>query len=143
MEAIFFYEKSKLLDCTPSNLDMQHWQDTLPGITSYQAAAAATNRPLMEGEQSLLIMSGVHGGQRLAGMLDKPDNVVFLKAYRNVAGICRALEDADMLAGSVAVADCSRENEKIYNDLKALGEQQPNYWTLIIAGHKDEDLGKE
>lgn len=116
---------------------------TIPGITSYQAAAAATNRPLVEGEQSLLIMSGVHGGQRLAGMPDKPDNVVFLKAYRNVEGICHALEDADMLIGSVAVANCSRENEKIYTDLKALGEEQPNYWTLIIAGQNHEDLGKE
>jgi precorrin-2/cobalt-factor-2 C20-methyltransferase len=116
---------------------------TIPGITSYQAAAAATNRPLVEGEQSLLIMSGVHGGQRLAGMPDKPDNVVFLKAYRNVTGICHALEDADMLAGSVAVVNCSREDQKIYNDLKALGKEQPNYWTLIIAGQEHENNGKE
>lgn len=116
---------------------------TVPGITSYQAAAAAINRPLVEGEQSLLIMSGVHGGERLARMADKPDKVVFLKAYRNVEGICHALEDADLLTGSVAVANCSRENEEIYNDLKALGQKQPNYWTLIIAGKNHEEPGKE
>lgn len=116
---------------------------TVPGITSYQAAAAATNRPLVEGEQSLLIMSGVHGGRRLAKMPDKPDKVVFLKAYRNVSGICHALEDAHMLDGSVAVANCSRENEKIYDDLKVLGEKQPNYWTLIISGQNDDVFVKE
>lgn len=109
---------------------------TVPGITSYQAAAAAVNRPLVEGEQSLLIMSGVHGGERFQRLAEKPDSVVFLKAYRNVEGIYRALEAADMLAGSVAVAHCSRESEKIYTDLRTLARQKPNYWTLIMAQSK-------
>jgi precorrin-2/cobalt-factor-2 C20-methyltransferase len=110
---------------------------TIPGITSFQAAAASTNRPLVEGEQSLLIMSGVHGGERLECMADKPDNVVFLKAYRNVEGICRALEAADMIDDSVAVVNCSRDNETIYDDVRVLCREKPNYWTLIIAKKKD------
>ena len=116
---------------------------TVPGITSYQAAAAAINRPLVEGEESLLIMSGIHGGERLRKMPHKPDNVVFLKAYRNVDGICNALEEADMLAGSVAVSNCSRENEQVYPDLKHLSRQQPYYWTLIIAKQDCHDLQDE
>jgi precorrin-2/cobalt-factor-2 C20-methyltransferase len=35
---------------------------TVPGITAYQAAAARVNRPLVEGEESLLVLSGVEGG---------------------------------------------------------------------------------
>jgi precorrin-2/cobalt-factor-2 C20-methyltransferase len=115
---------------------------TIPGITSYQAAAAATNQPLVEGEESLMIMSGVHGGERLQRMAEKPDNVVFLKAYRNVESICQALEEAGMLPGCTAVADCSTEKECIYTDLKQLEQQEPNYWTLIIAkqnGHVDRN----
>ena len=80
---------------------------TIPGITSYQAAAAATNRVLVEGEQSLMIMSGVHGGDKLLDLTPKPDNIVFMKAYRDVAGICRALDEAHMLDDSVAVSHCS------------------------------------
>ena len=122
------------------------WPDlpicTVPGITSYQAAAAATNQPLVEGEESLLIMSGVNGGDKLAHMLEKPDNVVFLKAYRNVAGICQALESADMLDSSLAVANCSRENETIYSDLRALAQMPPNYWTLIMAKRRAENSDK-
>jgi precorrin-2/cobalt-factor-2 C20-methyltransferase len=111
---------------------------TVPGITSYQAAAAALNQPLVQGEESLLIMSGVHGGERFQQMPVKPDNVVFLKAYRNVEGICRALEDADMLNNSVAITNCSRKEEEIHNDLSCLSRQTPNYWTLIIARRKHE-----
>lgn len=116
---------------------------TIPGITSYQAAAASTNQPLVEGEESLLIMSGVHGGQRFARMTEKPDNVVFLKAYRNVDGICHALETADMCADSVAVVNCSRADEKIIADLEVLRRQKPNYWTLIIARQKRHDSTEE
>ncbi len=116
---------------------------TIPGITSYQAAAAATNQVLVEGEESLMIMSGVHGGERLQRLAEKPDNAVFLKAYRNVAGICDALENAGMLERSVAVANCSRENETIFADLRSLADQPPNYWTLIIAKQKKNGLPKK
>jgi precorrin-2/cobalt-factor-2 C20-methyltransferase len=116
---------------------------TVPGITSYQAAAAAVNRPLVEGEESLLIMSGVHGGERFHRMPVKPDNVVFLKAYRNVEGICTSLEAADMLGSSVAVANCSRKDEEIYRDLNLLKDKRPNYWTLIMARKKHETPEQE
>lgn len=109
---------------------------TVPGITSYQAAAAAINQPLVEGEESLVIMSGVHGGERLLEMGGAPENVVFMKAYRNVEGICYALKQTGMEQDSVAVSNCSRKDEKIYRDLCSLEQQQPNYWTLIIAKRK-------
>jgi precorrin-2/cobalt-factor-2 C20-methyltransferase len=111
---------------------------TVPGITSYQAAAAAINRPLVEGEESLLILSGVHGGDRLRGLSHKPDNVVFLKAYRNIEGIRKALEDAGMADGSVAVANCCRHDQRVIEDIGALAQSEPNYWTLIIARNKQE-----
>lgn len=106
---------------------------TVPGITSYQAAAAAVNEPLVEGEESLVIMSGVHGGERLLEMGGVPENVVFMKAYRNVNGICRALQQAGMADNSVAVSNCSRADETIYWDLCQAEDQIPNYWTLVIA----------
>ncbi len=106
---------------------------TVPGITSYQAAAAAVNQPLVEGEESLMVMSGVHGGERLLEMAGKPENVVFMKAYRNVEGVCSALKQVGMAEGSVAVSNCSREDEAIYWDICKLEDQKPNYWTLVIA----------
>ncbi len=123
-----------------------HWShlpiQTVPGITSYQAAAAAVNQPLVEGEESLLILSGVHGGDRFRSLAQKPDNVVFLKAYRNVDGICDALRDSGMAAGSLAVSDCSRENQSIYHDICDLKDLAPNYWTLIIAKQSENDPAK-
>lgn len=109
---------------------------TIPGITSYQAAAPATNRALVEGEQSLMIMSGVHGGDKLLNLTTKPDNVVFMKAYRDVAGICRALDDARMLENSVAVNHFFMENQHVITDVTSLCDATPNYWPLVMAGHR-------
>lgn len=106
---------------------------TIPGITSFQAAAARVNQPLVEGEESLLILSGVEGGQQLRKYGATVDNVVFLKAYRNIGDIASALEETDMLASSLAVANCSRENEEVIADVKGLAGRDPAYWTLVMA----------
>lgn len=106
---------------------------TVPGITSYQAAAARVNRPLVEGEESLLVLSGVEGGQRLRQLGEAVDNVVFMKAYRNAGDISDALEERHMLEHSVAVANCCLANEEVIEDVKSLKQRQPGYWTLILA----------
>jgi len=107
--------------------------ETVPGITSYQASAAALNMPLVEGEESLLVLSGAQGGDRLREQRHKPDNVVFMKAYRNVPSICEALDEAGMLNHAAGVVSCSLPGEELIRDVSALLRREPNYWTLIIA----------
>ncbi len=107
--------------------------ETVPGITSYQAAASRLNTPLVEGEESLLITSGAYGGANVRKMGDGLENVVLLKAYKNVADITEALDDADLLQNSRGISKCGRADEEIYEDVKALADKEPDYWTLIIA----------
>jgi len=107
--------------------------ETVPGITSYQASAAALNMPLVEGEESLLVLSGAEGGSRLREQTFSPDNVVFMKAYRNVPSICEALDEAGMLGQAAGVVSCSLPGEELIRDVKDLLRREPNYWTLIIA----------
>ena len=112
--------------------------ETIPGITSYQAAAARLNTPLVEGEESLLVMSGVKGGNRLREFCGKPENVVFLKAYRNVKDISLALEETGLSENSVAITHCGLPEEEIIRDLSQLNDKPPGYWTLIIAKRNKE-----
>ncbi|GAB6906968.1 Precorrin-2 C20-methyltransferase [Desulfosarcina cetonica] len=106
---------------------------TVPGITAYQAAAARVNRPLVEGEESLLVLSGVEGGNRLRELAASVDNVVFMKAYRNAGDISDALAEKNMLESSVAVANCCLENEEVIEDIRTLKARKPGYWTLVLA----------
>lgn len=112
---------------------------TVPGITSYQAAAAAVNVPLVEGEEALLIMSGVKGGDRLRQLPIKPENVVFLKSYRNVRGIAGAIEEAGMLENSFGIRNCCHDDQEIVRDIRALADMPPHYLTLIIAKRKGQN----
>lgn len=107
--------------------------ETVPGITSYQAAAAATNTPLVEGEENLLLLSGVQGGQRYRKLADLSDNVVFLKAYKNASDITRALSETQRLDSSLCVIRCGFPEQEILSDVRELDHRKPNYWTLIIS----------
>ncbi len=112
--------------------------EVVPGITSYQAAAARTNRVLVEGEESLLLTSGVYGGENIRKLDGKVENVVLLKAYKNLGGIADVLEEQKMLERATAVVRCSREDEFITGDLRGLAEQKPDYWTLVMAKKEGE-----
>ncbi|WP_207683540.1 precorrin-2 C(20)-methyltransferase [Desulfonema magnum] len=113
--------------------------ETIPGVTSYQAAAACLNTPLVEGEESLMVVSGVGGGDRLREVSGKPENVVFLKAYRNVEDINAALDETGLFKSCVGVTNCGQENQEIIKDIREFDIKKPNYWTLIIAKQKKEN----
>jgi len=106
---------------------------TVPGITSYQAAAARLNTPLVEGEESLMVVSGAKGGQRLRDLCGKPENVVFLKAYRNVPDIKAAIDESGSYPRSVGIKSCGHANEEIVKDIGELSRRKPDYWTLILS----------
>ncbi len=106
---------------------------SVPGITSYQAAAARINTPLVEGDESLLITSGARGGDELRKYGGSTDNVVLLKAYKNVADINSALKDANLLENSVGISKCGRKDEEIVRDVREFETRKPDYWTLVIA----------
>ena len=108
--------------------------ETIPGITSFHAAAARLNRTLVEAEESLLITSGAYGGEPLRKSMDGVENVVLLKAYKNTADINTVLRDAGMMEKAVAVSRCSRDGEEIIHNLTDLEARKPDYWTLILAG---------
>jgi len=107
--------------------------ETVPGIASYQAAAARVNIPLVAGEESLMVISGVEGGRLIRKYSPLVDNIIILKAYRNAADIATALDETGMIDTSIGISNCSRDNEEIISDLRDLPRKQPGYWTLIIA----------
>ncbi len=107
--------------------------ETIPGITSYQAAAASINIPLMEGEESLLILSGVNGGDRLRHTKIKPDNVIFMKAYKNTPDIVASIKEAKMDSTSYGIINCGLPNQEIVPDITEFLHKKPGYWTLIVA----------
>lgn len=110
---------------------------SVPGISAYQAAAACLNAPLVEGEESLLVVSGVRGANTFRKYAVKPENLVFMKAYRNIQDITAALDEAGLKDNSVAIKNCGLPDQEIVRDLESLKNCPPNYWTLVLAKQKN------
>lgn len=106
--------------------------ETIPGITSFHAAAARLNRILVEGEESLLITSGAYGGDRIRN-IKNVENVAVVKAYKNIKDLNNSLREAGLYDKGVAVSKCGRVHESITFELQELETRTPDYWTLILA----------
>lgn len=108
----------------------------IPGITSYQAGAAAAKRVLVEGEESLTVISGAMGPRRLREVIDHTDNVVVLKFYRNYREIIEALQSLDLARHSVMISRCGFDGELIISNLEDLPDEVPSYLSLLLIRKK-------
>ncbi len=103
----------------------------IPGITSYQGAAAATGTVLVENTESMLVLSGINSKEELIQGLQNADRAVILKAYKNFPAIREALREADMLDRAVLVSKCGMEGECVTRNLDEAGDTPP-YFSLIL-----------
>ncbi|MDR0882225.1 MAG: precorrin-2 C(20)-methyltransferase [Candidatus Adiutrix sp.] len=106
---------------------------TIPGITSYQLAAARHNRPLVTGLESLTIMSGVEDPDKLGELLDQSDNVAILKTYRSYEGILAMLKKKNLLDKATLYSRMGLPDEEINSDLAAAPVAKPPYLSLMIV----------
>jgi len=109
---------------------------TIPGITSYSAAAALTHTPLTEGEESFYVVSGALGAGRLREVVEKSDNIVMLKTYRNFGEIYQALEELDLLDRATCISRCGLEGETVVENLRDYQGQPMPYLSMIIIKKK-------
>lgn len=114
----------------------EQWPDVaievIPGITSFQAAAARTNTVLCEGKESLLILPGINGGHSLQQGLEFADNTVILKAYKNFPAIRTALQQAGCRKKTLFASHIDQKAEMFSRDLDSLPDVPP-YLSLVLA----------
>jgi precorrin-2/cobalt-factor-2 C20-methyltransferase len=109
---------------------------TIPGITSYHAAAALTQTPLGEGEESFLVVSGSMGAAKLRKAIDQTDTVVLLKTYRHADDILAALEELGLTDRAVCISRCGLDGETVVQDVRALKGCSLPYLSMIIVRKK-------
>lgn len=106
--------------------------EILSGITSFQAAAAATQTILCEGEESLHILPGIRNGENLAAELARADTAVILKAYRNFPAIARALEAQGRAADALLASHVERPEARLRQGVGE-GDARPPYMSLVLS----------
>ena len=113
----------------------------VPGITSFQAAAARTGTVLCEGGEKLRILPGINGRDDLAAELDNADTAVILKAYRNFPAIREALQSTGRDADCLLASHVEQPEEHIRRGVAAV-DSTPPYMSLIVS-RKSKTGGEE
>ena len=110
----------------------------VPGITSFQAAAAAAGFVLAEEDERLVVVSGAKGGAQVERAAEAADTLVVLKAYKHYGKIAQALTTAGLDADVAVVENCGLPGERLRQGLDRGGET-PGYFTLILAKRRARD----
>lgn len=105
----------------------------IPGITSFQAAAAKTGMSLCEGAQPFTLVSGIAPEAELRRMLSNPGAAAILKVYRQHETIKKALTASGR--ASIKASFIEQDREEIS---AGPGEGQPPYLTLLLCPGQKE-----
>ena len=109
--------------------------EIVPGITSYQAAAARTQTILCEGEENLLLLSGIANGERLELLLRQCDSAAILKTYRNIEAILQAVDKAERGEDCIFASRLGLEGEQCGQGLEEI-PAKPHYLSLLLLPPK-------
>ena len=106
--------------------------ETIPGITSFTACAAARNKALVEQNQILTVVPKID--DRLEQILEYSDSIVLMKASRNTSDLEAKIEEKDRKKEIYSVQNCTRENEKM---IEGFSNEKPYLTTTIIKFEDD------
>ena len=120
----YSYVQKKLID--------KYEIETIPGITSFTACAAAKNKALVEQNDILTIVPKID--DRLEEILDYSDSIVLMKASRNTSRLESTIEDKKRPKEIYSVQNCTSENEKI---IEGFSNEKPYLTTTIIQFSDD------
>ncbi len=97
------------------------------GITSFTAAASRLNIPLVEWDELLHVVPGVH---KTNAPLDQPGTYVLMKSAGQMSDVKKLLRESSK--NVQAVENCGMENEHVYRSVEEIPDDA-GYFSLIIA----------
>jgi precorrin-2/cobalt-factor-2 C20-methyltransferase len=108
---------------------------TVPGITSFSAAAALANRPVGEGKQTVTIVPAADDLQTFTEALDRGGTVVLMKIGRRLDRALEALEVRGLLDRTVFVSRAGMAEQRVETDARRLRglSEDAGYLSVLIV----------
>jgi precorrin-2/cobalt-factor-2 C20-methyltransferase len=108
---------------------------TVPGVTSFCAAAALTQFPLGEGKELVTIVPTADDLSAVRRSLQTGGTVVLMKIGKRLPQVLDLLEEMGLIGHGVFVAHAGMENERVELELRKLrdGGPQLGYLSVIIV----------
>ncbi len=106
---------------------------SVPGITSYSAAAACLNLPLAAGAEKLAVIPALDDPKELKTILALFPNVILMKVAGKITQYIDVLEEAGLLDKAVYISKLGYPDQFITYDLCSLKNRKLDYLSLIIV----------
>ncbi|OPX90680.1 precorrin-2 C(20)-methyltransferase [Pelotomaculum sp. PtaB.Bin117] len=107
--------------------------ETIPGITSFAAAAARLNLPLAKGDELLAVVPLLEEPEVLGKLLPHFSNMVLMKVARRYDELVRVLKESGRAENAVFISRCGLDGEIISRDLEAETGRKHDYLSAIIV----------
>lgn len=107
--------------------------ETIPGVSSFAAAAASTSTTLAEEDETFAVIPAAYGVGVIDHLLDEFDTLALLKVKPLLDEILDLLERRDLLASSVFIEKVGSPQERIVRDVASLRGEKVNYLSLLLV----------
>ncbi|MDR1037632.1 MAG: precorrin-2 C(20)-methyltransferase [Deltaproteobacteria bacterium] len=112
---------------------------SVPGITSYQLAAARLNRPLCLNSESFTVLSGTGDEENFSALMDKSDNLAIMKSYRGREKVIGMIKEKKLAANTALCSQLGLPNEKVTDGLDDDFPDDPSYFTIFLVTKRGRD----
>ena len=116
--------------------------ETIPGVSSFAAAAATTGLPLAEEDETLAIIPTAYGIAVIDHLLDDFDTLILLKVKPLLDDVLDLLERRGLLATSCFIEKVGSPDERIVHDLATLRATPVNYLSLLLVRNPKRQRGE-
>ena len=104
----------------------------VPGVTSFNGAAARIVEPLVQGSESFAVIPATYEASHLEKMIDLHETVVFMKINRVIPALLRILDGRGLLSKCIYLEHVETSREMIVRDVETLLERDVPYMSLLI-----------
>ena len=107
--------------------------ETIPGVSSFSAAAAMLNEAVGEGKQRVAVVPVNREISNVRDALENFDTIVLLKVGSKLNRLVALLEEMKLIDHAVMLSYIGTEDERIETDLRQFRNQTAGYMTLILV----------
>jgi len=116
--------------------------ETIPGVSSFAAAAASAGVPLAEEDETLAIIPAAYGVGVIDHLLDEFDTLVLLKVKPLIGEVLELLERRGLLATSCFIEKVGAPDQRIVRDVASLKHEKVNYLSLLLVQNPKRARGE-
>ncbi len=107
--------------------------ETVPGITSFSAAAALANRPLVEKDEILTIIPMNATDEQIDRALKVADACVFMKINKREERVIKHLKNHQLIEKGILARRCGFSDAAIHEDVQESLLTNEDYLTLVLS----------